>query len=117
MASYAESEGHRQVDVSHRGGPAGFVRVAADGTLTVPDYAGNRFFNTLGNLLAQPRAGIAIPDVATGDLLQITGRTELVLDSPEIATFAGAERLWRLMPERVVFRSAALPLRFGPAAA
>lgn len=117
VASYAESEGHRQVDVSHRGGPAGFVRVAADDTLTVPDYAGNRFFNTLGNLLTQPRAGIAIPDVATGDLLQITGRTELVLDSPEIATFAGAERLWRVMPERAVFRSAALPLRFGPAAA
>ena len=113
VASYTAPAGHRQVDVSHRGGPAGFVRVADDGTLTVPDYAGNRFFNTLGNLLANPRAGIAVPDFSTGDLLQITGRTELVLDSPEIAAFEGAERLWRLVPERVVFRTSALQLRFG----
>ena len=115
VASSALAAGHEQVDVSHRGGPAGFVRVAEDGTLTVPDYAGNRFFNTLGNLLANPRAGIAVPDFATGDLLQITGRTELVLDSPEIARFEGAERLWRLVPQTVVHRPRALPLRFGQA--
>ncbi|WP_232629889.1 pyridoxamine 5'-phosphate oxidase family protein [Methylobacterium sp. Leaf118] len=115
VASYAETEAGRQVDVSHRGGARGFVRVGADGTLTVPDYAGNRFFNTLGNMAANPRAGIAVPDVATGDLLQITGRTALVLEGPEIGAFAGAERLWRLVPERVVFRAGALPLRFGTA--
>ncbi|KQT55069.1 pyridoxamine 5'-phosphate oxidase [Methylobacterium sp. Leaf456] len=115
VASYTETAGQTQVDVSHRGGPAGFVRVADDGTLTVPDYAGNHFFNTLGNLLSNPRAGIAVPDFASGDLLQITGRTELVLDSPEIADFEGAERLWRLVPEQVVFRAGALPLRFGAA--
>ncbi|SFM06827.1 Pyridoxamine 5'-phosphate oxidase [Methylorubrum salsuginis] len=89
------------------------MRVTEDGTLTVPDYAGNRFFNTLGNLLANPRASIAVPDFANGDLLQITGLTELVLDSPEIADFEGAERLWRLTPERVVLRPRALPLLFG----
>lgn len=115
VASSTEAAGEAQVDVSHRGGPAGFVRVAEDGTLTVPDYAGNRFFNTLGNLLTNPRAGIAVPDFTNGDLLQITGRTELVLDSPEIADFEGAERLWRLVPERVVLRARALPLRFGQA--
>lgn len=115
VASYADVDGHRQVDVSHRGGPGGFVRVDADGTLTVPDYAGNRFFNTLGNLVANPRAGIAVPDFSSGDLLQITGRTELVPDSPEVADFEGAERLWRLVPERVVVRAGALPLRFGRA--
>ena len=115
VASYAEADGHRQVDVSHRGGPPGFVRVGSDGTLTVPDYAGNRFFNTLGNMAANPRAGIAVPDFSSGDLVQVTGRTELVLDSPEIAGFEGAERLWRLVPERVVLRSRALPLQFKSA--
>ncbi|MCH3037885.1 pyridoxamine 5'-phosphate oxidase family protein, partial [Listeria monocytogenes] len=39
------------VDVSHRGGPPGFLRRGADGRLWLPDYAGNRLFNTLGNLL------------------------------------------------------------------
>ena len=93
-----------QVDVSHRGGPAGFVRIDADGGLTIPDYSGNRFFNTLGNLLANPRAGLVFPDFATGDLLQMTGRTEVILESPEIAAFPGAERLWRFEPRTVIRR-------------
>src|SRR5205085_4463952 len=36
-------------DVSHRGGRPGFVAIAADGAIEIPDYRGNRFFNTLGN--------------------------------------------------------------------
>lgn len=105
-------EGRRQVDVSHRGGEPGFVRAAADGTLTIPDYAGNLFFATLGNILATGRAGLAFVDFATGDLLQITGAAEVVLSSPEIAAFPGAERLLVVRPRRVVRRRAALPLRW-----
>ncbi len=105
-------DGRRQVDVSHRGGAPGFVSVGRDGAATVPDYAGNLFFNTLGNMLVDPRVGIAVLDGGTGDLLQMTGRGEVVLDGPEIARHTGAERLWRFLPRRVVFRAAALPLRF-----
>jgi predicted pyridoxine 5'-phosphate oxidase superfamily flavin-nucleotide-binding protein len=113
VASYAiGSDGKRQVDVSHRGGGPGFVRVGADGVLTIPDYAGNRFFNTLGNLAANPRAGLVFVDFATGDLLQLTGETEIILDSPEIATLPGAERLWRFRPQRILRRKAGLPLRW-----
>lgn len=117
VASFVDGEdGRRQVDVSHRGGPAGFVRVGADGALTIPDYAGNRFFNTLGNMLVNPRAGLVVPDFSRGDLLQMTGRTEILLDPEAVAGIEGAERLWCFTPERVVFRAAALPLRFRPAA-
>ena len=113
VASYAPGwDGARQVDVSHRGGEAGFVRVGADGVLTIPDYAGNRFFNTLGNFKVNPRAGLVFIDFATGDLLQMTGSTELDLDSPEIATVPGAERLWRFRPRRIVRRRGGLPLRW-----
>ncbi len=114
VATYRNREdGHREVDVSHRGGRAGFVRVGTDGVLTVPDFAGNLFFNTLGNMTANPRAGLAFVDFATGDLLQMTGTAEVVTDSPEIAAFQGAERLWRFTPTQVVFRADALPLRFA----
>jgi hypothetical protein len=47
----------RTVDVAHRGGKPGFVRVGDDDTLTIPDFVGNFLFNTLGNLLLNPRAG------------------------------------------------------------
>ncbi|MGR9175026.1 flavin-nucleotide-binding protein [Rhizobium leguminosarum] len=113
VASYVDrANGERQVDVSHRGGNAGFVRVGADGVLTIPDFAGNRFFNTLGNILVNSKAGLVFVDFETGDMLQITGNAEVLLDSPDIATFQGAERLWRFTPEKIVLRPDALPLRW-----
>ncbi|MGU3665331.1 pyridoxamine 5'-phosphate oxidase family protein [Methylobacterium sp. A49B] len=112
VASYAERDDRRQVDVSHRGGKTGFVRVAADGTLTVPDFAGNLFFATLGNILSNGRAGLVFADFGTGDLLQMTGDAQVILSSPEIAAFQGAERLWTFKPRRVVRRRDALPVRW-----
>lgn len=113
VASYIDRESRRQVDVSHRGGKPGFVRVDPDGSLTIPDFAGNLFFNTLGNIFANGRAGVCFPDFHAGALLQISGKAEVILDSPEIGLFQGAERLWRLTPERVVFRPDALALRWS----
>lgn len=86
------------VDVSHRGGKPGFVRVERD-VLTVPDFAGNLHFNTLGNLLLEPRAGLLFIDWRTGDALMLTGTVEIVWDGPEVAAFRGAERLWRFTVE------------------
>ncbi len=111
VASYSDANG-REVDASHRGGKAGFVRIGEDGVLTIPDFAGNLHFNTLGNFLLNRRAGLIFVDFASGDVLQMTGRAEVSLDSPEIAAFQGAERLWTFAPERIVLRQAALPLRW-----
>ncbi len=113
VSSYVDDAEGRHVDASHRGGKAGFVRINADGSLTIPDFAGNLHFNTLGNLLLNPRAGLVFPDFATGDMLHLTGDAELLLDSDEIAAFQGAERLWAFRPRKVVLRPAALPLRFA----
>ena len=115
VASYADRADHggrRQVDVSHRGGKAGFVRVADDGTLTIPDFDGNLFFNTLGNIVLNGKAGLLFVDYASGDMLQMSGDAEVVFDSPEIAAFQGAERLWTFKPRRIVRRPAGLALRW-----
>lgn len=112
IATYVERDGERQVDASHRGGKPGFVRMDEDGTLTIPDFSGNLFFNTLGNILLNPRAGLIFVDFKTGDLLQMTGSAQVLLDNPEIAAFQGAERLLRFKPQRVVYRQAAIPLRW-----
>jgi predicted pyridoxine 5'-phosphate oxidase superfamily flavin-nucleotide-binding protein len=103
------------VDVSHRGGRPGFVRVDEGGVLTVPDFNGNRFFNTLGNLLAHPRAGLLFIDYDNGELLHVAATAQIVLDGPELAEFEGAERLLRLHVEHALRRPAALPLRWGDA--
>ena len=113
VVSYVDDGQHgRAVDVSHRGGRPGFVRVGTDSVLTIPDFSGNRFFNTLGNLVANPKSGLLFVDFETGDLLQLTGDAEVVLDSSEIATVQGAERLWRFTPRRILYRPDALPLRW-----
>ncbi|MGY6126737.1 2Fe-2S iron-sulfur cluster-binding protein (plasmid) [Paraburkholderia strydomiana] len=112
VASYLGDGDARQVDVSHRGGKAGFVRIDEDGVLTIPDFAGNLFFATLGNFLVNPHAGLLFTDFETGDVLQMTGDAQVDLDSPEIAAFQGAERLWRFTPRRVIHRRGALPLRW-----
>jgi uncharacterized protein len=114
VASYVDREpGGRQVDVSHRGGNAGFIRLDDDGGMTIPDFAGNQFFNTLGNFLVNPRAGLVFVDFATGELLQLSGEAQVLLHSSEVAAFPGAERLWRFLPRRIIRRVGALPLRWS----
>jgi len=105
------------VDVSHRGGKPGFVRVSEqDGrtSLAWPDFRGNMMFNTLGNLAVNPAAGLLFVDFATGDVLQLTGRAEAVWDGAEVQGFAGAERVLRFRVAEGVWRPAALPLRWTP---
>ncbi|AEA68769.1 MULTISPECIES: 2Fe-2S iron-sulfur cluster-binding protein [Pseudomonas] len=112
IATYVVRDGERQVDASHRGGKPGFVRMDEDGSLTIPDFSGNLFFNTLGNILLNPRAGLVFVDFQTGDLLQMSGSAQVLLDDPEISAFQGAERLLRFTPQRIVYRPAAIALRW-----
>lgn len=110
---FVATSAHGHPDVSHRGGQPGFVEVDKNGVLLVPDYTGNFFFNTIGNLLVEPHAGVLFIDFVSGDLLQFTGDTELVLDGPEIARRPGAQRLWRLQPTRGAWLRSAFRLCFG----
>jgi uncharacterized protein len=105
----ASSAGEKGVDISHRAGKPGFVQIDGN-TLTIPDYPGNRYFNTLGNLLLDARAALLFPDFANGDLLLLQGSTEIVWEIPPNERVKGAERLWRLTVNRAWRRRAALPL-------
>ncbi|MCW7945275.1 pyridoxamine 5-phosphate oxidase [Streptomyces hygroscopicus] len=94
-------------DASHRGGNPGFVSAPSPGELSWRDYPGNSMFLTLGNLAADPRAGLLFLDWTTGRTLQLTGeaRTEFGADG---------ERRVRFTVREVIDTPAAVPLRWSP---
>ncbi|EOD47182.1 putative oxidoreductase protein [Neofusicoccum parvum UCRNP2] len=71
------------MDVNHRGGPTGFVRIlpsdspSSPTTLVYPEYSGNRYYSTVGNMHTTPLAGLCIPDFTTGTVLYATGTTTI----------------------------------------
>jgi predicted pyridoxine 5'-phosphate oxidase superfamily flavin-nucleotide-binding protein len=97
------------IDISHRGGRPGFVQVEGD-SLAIPDFPGNRYYNTLGNLLGEPRAALLFVDFETGDLLQLQGTAKIDWSTKAVE---GAERLWHFEAMRGWRRRAASSLRWS----
>jgi hypothetical protein len=90
---FVVTRGPDGVDLSHRGGPPGFVTLTPDGVLHIPDFPGNNYFNTFGNLLHDPRAALLFVDFPAGRALHLAGeaRTHLSHD----------ERSWTFAPRAV----------------
>lgn len=89
----ASAHPDRSADVSHRGGRVGFIRQHA-GVLRIPDYPGNKMYNTLGNFALLPRAGITIVDFSTNRQLQMTGDVRLDLRAPTPDDGTGGTGRW-----------------------
>jgi len=75
-----------RADVSHRGGPPGFVQLYGNRHLSIADYPGNTMFNTLGNLAVNPQVSLLVPDFRDGRTLHLRGTAEVVWISPETRT-------------------------------
>lgn len=110
--AHASADAAAGLDMSHRGGAAGFVRVQDDGSLLVPDYVGNSFFATYGNLQLEPRCGLLFIDFATGERLHIAALAELLWQGPEVAALPGALRALRLRVLDATHVTGGLPLLF-----
>ncbi|WP_299244234.1 pyridoxamine 5'-phosphate oxidase family protein [uncultured Aquimarina sp.] len=88
---------NRDMDASHRGGATGFIEILDDGTLKIPDYVGNNLFNTLGNFVQVPKAGLLFIDFEKGHSLQLSGETELFFDQEgtnDLEKTMGTGRYW-----------------------
>ncbi|KAI5866208.1 hypothetical protein GGS23DRAFT_617302 [Durotheca rogersii] len=107
--------GSGSMDTNHRGGTPGFVRVLRNeegGTaLVYPEYSGNRLYQTLGNLHLDPRAGLAVPDLATGDVLYLTGRATVLAGAEAAACMPRAALAVRIDVAEARFVRDGLPFR------
>jgi predicted pyridoxine 5'-phosphate oxidase superfamily flavin-nucleotide-binding protein len=97
-------------DASHRGGHPGFVRVESATRLLFPDYSGNRMFQTLGNISADPHAGLLFIDFENGNTLQLSGTAQIIWEGEQMTTFPGAERLIAFEVEKVIEMQRQSPL-------
>lgn len=105
---FIASRGPDGVDMSHRGGPPGFVRGGRDGVLQIPDFPGNNYFNSFGNLLHDPRAALLFVDFPGGCALHLAGEARVHLSI--------GERFWTFAPRAARLLSAPQPFG-GPSAA
>ena len=85
-----------QPSVSHKGGPAGFVRVVGPSELAYPDYDGNGMFMSLGNVLENPKVGMLFIDFETPKRLVVRGSASVHRDDPLLAHTVGAQLIVRI---------------------
>jgi predicted pyridoxine 5'-phosphate oxidase superfamily flavin-nucleotide-binding protein len=98
LASRSTERGY---DVSHRGGSPGFVRVIAPDVIRWPEFPGNSMFNTVGNLLQDPHAGVVIPDFGRRKIVQLTGTAETLWDQADpLGQTGGTRRFIEMRIER-----------------
>jgi PPOX class probable FMN-dependent enzyme len=73
-------------DVTPRGDGPGFVAVADDRTLLIPEQKGNRLIFGLSNILANPRVALIFLVPGTEETLRIHGTAELTADPAVLAS-------------------------------
>lgn len=74
------TSGPEGLDCSPRGDPPGFVRVADERTLLIPDRRGNNRLDTLRNIVLDGRIGLLFLIPGIGVTLRVNGTAELSTD-------------------------------------
>lgn len=80
--------GPEGLDCSPRGDLAGFVRVADDRTLLIPDRRGNNRVDSLRNIVRDPRVALLFLIPGSGTTFRVNGRAVVDTDAGLCAGFA-----------------------------
>ena len=71
-------------------------------TVIFPDFSGNKMYNSLGNILANPRIGMLLVDFPSASRLRVNGRAEIVEDPDSYKhKWSTAKRYIRVTVEQV----------------
>ena len=111
------TSGPEGLDCSPRGDAPGFVRVADEHTLILPDRRGNNRADSLRNIIRDPRVALLCLIPGSGTALRVNGRAHLATDSGLLASFAVDGREPRcvivIAVEAVYFQCARAIVRSG----
>ena len=101
----ADAEG--RMDATPRGGESGFVRVADERTLLLPDRRGNNRLDSLANLTEHPEIGLLFMIPGIDESLRVNGSIELRTD-PELVELFRVGRSAPAVVLRITVREAYL---------
>lgn len=82
------TSGPEGLDCSPRGDVAGFVRLADERTLMMPDRRGNNRVDSLRNIVRDPRVGLLFMVPGSGSTLRVNGMAHLSVEADLLASFA-----------------------------
>jgi PPOX class probable FMN-dependent enzyme len=98
------------LDCTPRGDPPGFVRVADEKTLLIPDRRGNNRIDTLRNLITDPRISLLFLIPGCGETIRVNGRAVISIDPKLCESFIFAGKTPRsvivVTVDRVYFQCA-----------
>ncbi|CAO3646503.1 unnamed protein product [Cunninghamella blakesleeana] len=100
----------KHMGLNHRGGEPGFVRYK-NGKIYIPDYSGNRYFSSLGNIENDPVAGVLFLDFNKGDLLQVTGMAKNIYGDDANAIMKNQSLITEITITGFVYIGNGLPIR------
>lgn len=84
----SSSDNDGRMDISPRGDPEGFVKILDDKTLAIPDRPGNQRYDTLTNLIDNPRIGLIFLIPGKRETLRVSGSARIILDPDLLETMA-----------------------------
>jgi len=79
--------GPEGLDCSPRGDAAGFVRIADERTLLIPDRRGNNRIDSLRNIIRDPRVALLFLIPGVPETMRINGRAAISTDPELLASF------------------------------
>jgi NAD(P)H-flavin reductase len=99
-----------------RGGLPGFIRVSPSDrrTVVVPDFSGNRFLSSLGNIESSRLVGLTIVSFTTGDVLYLTGTAQVLVGPPALDIMPKQACVITMETTGFTFVRDALPVRQAP---
>ncbi len=102
------SVGPEGVDCTPRGDEPGFVRVADERTLMIPDRRGNNRIDSLRNIVRDPRVSLLFLIPGVGETFRVIGRASISTDPALCESFVFAGKTPRAVlivsVERVYFQ-------------
>src|SRR2546430_486201 len=84
------TNGPEGLDCSPRGDAPGFVRIADERTLLIPDRPGNNRIDSLRNIVRDPRVALLFLIPGCNETLRVNGRAAISIDPALIASFCVA---------------------------